>query len=57
MPPSGKTMLQLEMVRALLKAGAEVNVTSDYGETPLSIAEEYENPNIVALLESYGATK
>ncbi len=31
---------QLEMVRALLEAGAEVNAKSNYAETPLSIANE-----------------
>lgn len=48
---------QLEMTRALLEAGAEVNVRSNYGETPLSIAEEYQNPNIVALLREYDAVE
>jgi ankyrin repeat protein len=46
---------QLEMVRALLKAGAEVDARSNYDETPLSIAYEYENHNIVTLLKEYGA--
>jgi ankyrin repeat protein len=48
---------QLEMTRALLEAGAEVNVRSNYGETPLSIAEEYQNPNIFALLREYDAVE
>lgn len=46
---------QLEMVRALLEAGAEVNAKSNYAETPLSIANEYENHKIVTLLKEYGA--
>ena len=48
---------QLEMVRALLEAGAEFNVKSNYAETPLSIANEYENHNIVTLLKEYGAVE
>ena len=46
---------QLEMVRALLEAGADIDAKSDYDETPLSIAYEYENHNIVTLLKEYGA--
>lgn len=46
---------QLEMARMLLEAGAEVNVRSGLGETPLQIAQQYDNPNIVALLREYGA--
>jgi ankyrin repeat protein len=45
------------MVIILLEAGAEVNVRSNYGETPLSIAEEYQNPNIFALLREYDAVE
>lgn len=48
---------QLEMVRALLEAGAEVNTKSNYAETPLSIANEYGNHNIVTLLKEYGAVE
>lgn len=48
---------QLEMARALLEAGAEVNVRSKYDETPLTIAERYMNPNIVELLKEYGAVE
>jgi len=47
---------QLEMTRALLEAGAEINVRSNYGETPLSIAKEYMNPNIVSLINEYSET-
>jgi ankyrin repeat protein len=46
-----------DMVIILLEAGAEVNVRSNYGETPLSIAEEYQNPNIFALLREYDAVE
>ncbi len=48
---------QLEMVRALLEAGADVNATSNIGETPLSIAKVYLNDNIVILLKEYGAVE
>ncbi len=46
---------QYEMVRALLEAGADIDAKSNYDETPLSIAYEYENHNIVTLLKEYGA--
>lgn len=48
---------QLEMAEVLLEAGAQVNIVSNYGETPLSIAEEYGNPNIAELLREYGAVE
>ena len=44
---------QLEMVEILLKAGADPYAQSIYNETPLSIAEEYMNPNVVALIHEY----
>ena len=44
------------MTRALLEAGADVNARSLRGETALQIAREYQNPNVAALLEQYGAT-
>jgi hypothetical protein len=44
---------QLEMVKALLEAGADIHAKSIYDETPLSIAEEYMNPNIVSLINEY----
>lgn len=46
---------QLEMVRVLLEAGAEVNIKSKHNETPLSIALEYGNDDSAALLKEYGA--
>lgn len=47
---------QLDMARMLLQAGADVHARSAYDETALNIAEDYQNPNIVALLGEYGAT-
>lgn len=47
---------QLDMVRALLEAGADINAKSNYNETPLTIAEEYMNPNIVSLVNEYSET-
>ncbi len=44
---------QIEMVRDLLDAGADIYATSNYNETALSIAQEYNNPNIVSLLVEY----
>ncbi len=44
---------QTVMVEALLKAGAEIDVRSIYGETPHTIAEEYSNPGVVDLLDQY----
>ena len=48
---------QLELTKALLDAGADVNARSDYDETALSIAEEYENPNVASLIRSRGGKK
>ena len=47
---------QLEMVKALLEAGADIHAKSIYNETPLSIAEEYMNPHIVLLINEYSET-
>ena len=44
---------QTVMVEALLKAGADVEAQSVYGETPYTIAEEYSNPGIIDLLDQY----
>lgn len=44
---------QLDMAIALLEAGADINAKSNYNETPLMIAEEYMNPNIVLLINEY----
>ncbi len=46
---------QLEMAEYLIDAGAEVNVKSKYGETPIKIAELYRNPNIASLLKRHSA--
>lgn len=48
---------QLDIARMLLDAGADVHARSDRGETALSIAEDYDNPNIAALLREHGATE
>ncbi len=44
---------QTVMVEALLKAGADIDAQSAYGETPYTIAEEYSNPGIINLLDQY----
>lgn len=46
---------QLEMAHQLLAAGADVHARNIRNETALSIAEQYQNPNIVALLREHGA--
>ncbi len=46
---------QLEMTQALVDAGAKINLKSKYGETALSIAEQYYNPHIAALLKKKSA--
>lgn len=48
---------QLDMVRALLEAGADIYAKTNYNETPLTIAEEYMNPNIAALINEYSETQ
>ncbi len=44
-----------ELVRFLIKNGANVNAKSKKGKTPLSIATEAGNANIIELLKSNGA--
>ncbi|MFO7637049.1 MAG: ankyrin repeat domain-containing protein [Clostridia bacterium] len=46
---------QLDMVRGLLDAGAVVQARSKYEETALSIAQEYGNKQVAALLKEWGA--
>jgi hypothetical protein len=45
------------IIRRLLKHGANPNLADTSGRTPLSIAKENNCPDIVALLEQYGAKK
>ena len=45
----------LEVVRALLAAGADVNKSNDYGQTPLSRALAHDHTQIADLLRDAGA--
>ena len=61
--PGGYTLLHEavvegtpELVSYLLANDAEVNVTNDYGATPLDEATVFEKEEIAALLEQAGAT-
>ena len=44
---------RFEMAKSLVEAGAHINVLSNFGESPLLIAEIYKNPNIAAMLKKY----
>ncbi len=45
-----------EVITVLLKAGAEVNASADYGETPLMrAAEKNTNPEVITVLLKAGA--
>ncbi len=46
---------RIEIVKTLIKAGANVNAKNNFGQTPLSLAEEKRNPEIIELLKSVGA--
>ena len=46
---------QKEMAELLISKGADVNVLSDAGETPLDGAIAFEQPEIAALLRKHGA--
>ncbi len=46
---------QLEMAQALLDAGADVNVKTEYNETAIQIAQTYRNPNISNLFKKKSA--
>lgn len=45
------------LVKLLLDYGANVKVKDDFGETPLSMAKENENKEIIQLLQAAGAKK
>ncbi len=45
------------LVKLLLDYGANVKVKDDFGETPLSMAKENENKEIIQLLQAVGAKK
>ena len=45
----------LEVVRALLAAGADVNRSDNYGFTPLSVALAFNHTQIADLLRDAGA--
>lgn len=45
---------QFEMVSFLLEAGADDNTKSNYNETPLLIALEYQHYNVATTLKEYG---
>lgn len=42
----------LEVIRALLKAGAKVDARNKRGETPSALAERLGRPEVVAMLKS-----
>ncbi len=44
---------QLEMVKMLLEAGADIHAQSNYNETPLSIAKEYMNVEVISIIKEY----
>ena len=48
---------QLEVVRALVEAGADVNARNSDGDTPLLVAAFFCRPEIVQHLLAYGADK
>jgi hypothetical protein len=49
-----KTM-DVEIVRSLVKASADVNAADKYGATVLGLARRYDNPELIKLLEEAGA--
>ncbi|WP_182867993.1 ankyrin repeat domain-containing protein [Rhodopirellula sp. JC639] len=48
-------MPELEVVRSLIQAGADVNVLDQQGETPLLLAVRARDPGIVRMLVEAGA--
>lgn len=47
--------VDIEVVRSLITAGADVNAANKYGSTVLNLAERFNNPELVKLLEEAGA--
>ena len=45
----------LQVIKALLAAGADVNAKDKYGETALTLAKEKNNSEIINLLLAAGA--
>lgn len=48
---------ELELMRLLLAAGADVNAKNERGDTPLSVAAEKGYTDIVELLRAHGAVE
>jgi ankyrin repeat protein len=46
---------QCDVVKCLLSSGAEINVCDEDGQSPLSLASEYERCDVVKYLLSSGA--
>jgi len=46
---------QLDIVKLLIKAGADINAKNEYGDTPLIVASRYNQMDIVKLLIKAGA--
>ena len=46
---------EVEVVRVLLNAGADLTIKNKDGETALKMARKYEQTEVVKLLESRGA--
>lgn len=60
--PAGQTPLHeavaaanLKLAKQLISAGADVNLTDSSGRTVLEIAEQQGEPNLITLLQQYGA--
>jgi cytohesin len=51
----GEDTGDLEVMEALLEAGADPNLTDEEGNTPMTFAHEREEPEKVQLLRSHGA--
>ena len=54
-PGVQKVPARLPIAKLLLERGADFNARNGYGETPLSNAKASEDPELVSLLQQYGA--